>query len=212
MQLEAPSSALSPGTVMSGTCLLVTSAGEWLSFFVTALLEWAELLGELGCACGWDPADLPWLTRSCSGVCWKCRGVCGRCVSCSQLVWQRDQPWVWFCSVSAGAWGEETTAPAKHRREGDSAFASKSQCWFLILHFLCPWVLWLIRNPPGSLPCLFTPLSILCLDCWLLMLAQALWSRGKCYGQAWKMCAPTQIVWGVCRQCGRQGAEGMHSS
>lgn len=49
--------------------------------------------------------------------------------------------------------------------------------------------------------------ACLCLDCWSLMLDQAVWA-GECLGQAGKTCAPTQIVWGVCRECGRQGSKG----
>lgn len=159
MQLDAPPI---PCVLAGWQCVWEVSSAD-LDCGVAQLLRdsslgvsWAFRRG-FGCACGWDPADLLWLTRSCSSIYWKCRGACvGDVWAAPSWSGRVISPECGFAAYLQEPGERKPQLPAKRRREGDSAFASKSQCWVLILHFLCPWVLWLIRNPPGSLPCLFT--------------------------------------------------------
>lgn len=173
--------------VMFGSCLLVTSTAGWLSFFVTPLLEWAEHLEK---SLGVHVAEILQICCDSPGLLQRLlevqRSLCGRVWAAPSWSGREVSPECGFAAYLQEPGERKPQLPATCRREGDSAFASTSQCWFLILHFLCPWILWLTRNPPGSLPCLFTLLSSLCLDCWLLMLVQALWSREEVLWSGWE--------------------------
>lgn len=120
-------------------------------------VSWA-LWNHFACVCGWDPADGPWLTQSCTGVCWKRRGACvGDVRTGPSWSGRKISPACGFAAYLQEPGERRPHLAAKCSAGGNFAIASKSRCRFFILHFLFPWVLWLIRNVPDSLPCLFTP-------------------------------------------------------
>lgn len=143
VQLEAPSNTLCPdwhcdvwevssGDLHCGVAQLLRDSSLGVS--------WARR-AEFGCACGWDPADLLWLTQSCSSIYWKCRGACvGDVWAAPSWSGREISPECGFAAYLQEPGEGKPQLPAKCRRAGDSALwvnpsADSSCCTFCVPGF-----------------------------------------------------------------------------